>query len=183
MDAIIGLIFISLLLMKIIESDKEKKKDSLNKQSAKKQQPNQAVYRAGSQRDASGWGAGNPYDSLQQQRATKERLKRKYGSWISANQTEKADVFTRAKANVQEETEDRIKQELHAAVCSEYRSHAQTQPDLAAHRMHAEEWEAAEESDIIKHVNDLIVTGYSGEMEFDRDFVAEGIEMLNSYNL
>ena len=36
---------------------------------------------------------------------------------------------------------------------------------------------------MLSQVNDRIVTGYSGEMEFERDFIAEGIEMLNSFQV
>lgn len=32
---------------------------------------------------------------------------------------------------------------------------------------------------LIDEVNDLIVKGYSGSLEFERDFIAEGVEMLN----
>lgn len=40
-----------------------------------------------------------------------------------------------------------------------------------------------QESPVLKQVNDLIVMGYSGDLSFERDFVAEGVEMLNSYEL
>lgn len=33
--------------------------------------------------------------------------------------------------------------------------------------------------DLIQEINDLMVKGYDGELTFSRDFVAEGIEMLN----
>ena len=32
---------------------------------------------------------------------------------------------------------------------------------------------------LIDEINDLIVKGYSGSLEFERDFIAEGVEMLN----
>lgn len=32
---------------------------------------------------------------------------------------------------------------------------------------------------LMQEINDLMVKGYDGEMTFSRDFVAEGIEMLN----
>lgn len=34
-------------------------------------------------------------------------------------------------------------------------------------------------SDLMREINDLMVKGYDGELTFSRDFVAEGIEMLN----
>ena len=38
-------------------------------------------------------------------------------------------------------------------------------------------------SDNMKKVQELIVTGFSGNLNFERDFVAEGIEMLNRFDL
>lgn len=130
-------------------------------------------------------GYGN---TLAQQRATKERLERKYGrvdSQTSYTKTSvpKQDILTRAKANVKEEAPDNFKQQAHAEVCAEYRSHAETAPDLKAHQSHSPECDYEGDSDIIKRVNDLIVMGYDGAMKFDRDFIAEGVEMLNSFNL
>ena len=39
------------------------------------------------------------------------------------------------------------------------------------------------ESDNMKKVQELMVTGFSGNLNFERDFVAEGIEMLNRFEL
>ena len=39
------------------------------------------------------------------------------------------------------------------------------------------------QSDNMKKVQELIVTGFSGNLNFERDFVAEGIEMLNRFDL
>ncbi|MDY5884081.1 MAG: hypothetical protein SPJ65_12295 [Roseburia sp.] len=49
--------------------------------------------------------------------------------------------------------------------------------------LNLQEYEGDVESDMLSQVNDRIVTGYSGEMEFERDFIAEGIEMLNSFQV
>ena len=38
-------------------------------------------------------------------------------------------------------------------------------------------------SDNMKKVQELMVTGFSGNLNFERDFVAEGIEMLNRFEL
>ena len=38
-----------------------------------------------------------------------------------------------------------------------------------------------EDCDIMQKLNDLMIMGYSGNLEFDRDFIAEGVDMLNSY--
>lgn len=49
--------------------------------------------------------------------------------------------------------------------------------------LNLQEYEDDVESDMLSQVNDRIVMGYSGEMEFERDFIAEGIEMLNSFQV
>ena len=49
--------------------------------------------------------------------------------------------------------------------------------------LNLQEYEGDVESDMLSQVNDRIVTGYSGEMAFERDFIAEGIEMLNSFQV
>lgn len=36
-------------------------------------------------------------------------------------------------------------------------------------------------SEFIKEIDDLMVKGYEGTLSFERDFVSEGIEMLNRY--
>lgn len=38
-----------------------------------------------------------------------------------------------------------------------------------------------EDCDIMKKLNDLMIMGYSGNLEFDRDFIAESVDMLNNY--
>lgn len=39
------------------------------------------------------------------------------------------------------------------------------------------------QSDNMKKVQELMVTGFSGNLNFERDFAAEGIEMLNRFEL
>ena len=111
----------------------------------------------------------------EQQRTTKERLQQKYGK------QPKGDILSRAKENVRENDQDKFAQEMHAEVCSEYKGHVSDNPNLKEHQAHSEECIDAQESDILKRVNDLIIMGYSGNMEFERDFVAEGVEMLNKF--
>ena len=127
------------------------------------------------------------YEQIQQQRLTKERLQQKYGTQTTspsyAKAASKSDIVTRAKSNVKENEQDTFKQQAHAQVCTEYRGHSDSAPDLADHKGHSTECDMEGESDIIKRVNDLIVMGYSGEMKFERDFIAEGVEMINNFSL
>ena len=114
-------------------------------------------------------------------------MERKYGSTGTQSSytgaVPKEDLVARAKSNVAQKSADTFKQQAHAEVCAEYRSHAEVAPDLYEHKGHSQECALEGESDLVKRVNDLIVMGYDGNMKFDRDFIAEGVEMLNSFNL
>lgn len=122
-----------------------------------------------------------------QQRATKERLKQKYASnrKVPAQQktAEKKDILSRAKDNVRENEPDLIQQQMHADVCRDFHETAQMSSDVAVHKKTSELCDNDEMSDIIKRVNDLIATGYSGDMHFERDFIAEGVDMLNRFTI
>ncbi len=41
--------------------------------------------------------------------------------------------------------------------------------------------EDAGDGDLMQQVHDLMVMGYAGKLSCERDFLAEGIEMLNQY--
>lgn len=41
--------------------------------------------------------------------------------------------------------------------------------------------DVANSSELMARVNDLMITGYQADLSFERDFVAEGVEMLNGY--
>lgn len=43
--------------------------------------------------------------------------------------------------------------------------------------------ELAKSSELMNQVNDLMIMGYQADLSFARDFVAEGIDMLNSYEI
>lgn len=40
-----------------------------------------------------------------------------------------------------------------------------------------------EKSELMEELNDLMLMGYQTNLSYERDFVAEGIELLNSYEL
>ena len=46
---------------------------------------------------------------------------------------------------------------------------------LAVGRLIVDPWQ----ENVLKEVEDIMVKGYDGSLTFERDFVAEGIEMLN----
>lgn len=173
MDAIITLIFWGVIISKIVKAVKGKNGKETNRRNAKRGQaqghPVQRTTQA--QRDAYYYN---------QQKSTKERLQQKYGTQQKAP---KQDILARAKENVREEAPNVMQQQMHAEVCRDYRATADATTNVKEHKALSPECDTGEESDIIKKVNDLIVTGYSGDMTFDRDFIAEGVDMLNRFSL
>lgn len=175
MEGLLGLLFWIAIIAKIVKAVKGEKKDggqrkSVQQRSYTQQRPVQKATQA--QRDAY-------YYS--QQKATKDRLQQKYA--VTQKPKAKSDILSRAKENVQENVPDKVVQQVHAEVCRDYRATAHASTDVAEHKEQSVWCDTGEESDIIKRVNDLIITGYSGDMEFDRDFIAEGVDMLNRFTV
>lgn len=170
MDALITLIMIGAFIYKVIKKAEGKNEKKPAKQPVQQRQPVQRTTQA--QRDAYYYN---------QQKATKNRLQQKYGS--QQKPASKTDILAKAKGNVQEKAPSAIQQEMHAEVCRDYRDTSHATPDVKAHKMQSAECDTGAESDIIKKVNDLMVTGYSGNLNFDRDFIAEGVDMLNRFSI
>lgn len=58
--------------------------------------------------------------------------------------------------------------------------HTAAQPNTDAR----EDWQVArnleiETTDLMRNVEKLMITGYDSELKFERDFIGEGVEMLN----
>ena len=99
------------------------------------------------------------------------------------------DILSRAKQNVQENNEDLLKDAdrmQHAAA----RGAADTPILTPSGKVAMQGIQTVgqqigagfdEDCDIMQKLNDLMIMGYSGNLEFDRDFIAEGVDMLNSY--
>lgn len=99
------------------------------------------------------------------------------------------DILSRAKQNVQENDEDLLKEAdrmQHEAA----RGAADTpiltpSGKVAMQRVQPVGQQIGagfdEDCDIMQKLNNLMIMGYSGNLEFDRDFIAEGVDMLNSY--
>ena len=78
-------------------------------------------------------------------------------------------IIERAKGNVEEDAVDELKVSdtaLHQAAGAKTMQENAIAKDL-------------EEDTLMDQVYDLMVTGYNGNMEFDRDFLAEAMDMLN----
>ena len=174
MDALITLIIWGVIISKIVKAVKGDSK----KQTGQKVQKRQSVPQRPVQRTTQAQRDAYYYS---QQKNTKERLQQKYG--VQQKSAQKSDILSRAKENVKENEPDVVEQQVHAEVCRDFRDTAHAATDVAQHKEQSILCDTGEESDIIKRVNDLIVTGYSGDMTFDRDFIAEGVEMLNRFTV
>lgn len=99
------------------------------------------------------------------------------------------DILSRAKQNVQENDEDLLKDAdrmQHEAA----RGAADTPILTPSAKVAMQGVQPVgqqigagfdEDCDIMQKLNNLMIMGYSGNLEFDRDFIAEGVDMLNSY--
>lgn len=190
MDGLIGLLIWIAIISKIVKAVKGEKKDggqrkSVQQRSNTQQRPMQSYTQTRqasqsrpvprttqAQRDAYYYN---------QQKSTKERLQQKYAT--PQKPAQQGDILSRAKENVKENESDVMEQQMHAEVCRDFRANAHATSDVAEHKELSVLCDTGEGSDIIKRVNDLIVTGYSGDMRFDRDFVAEGVDMLNRFTV
>lgn len=84
------------------------------------------------------------------------------------------DIMSRAVANAQENDVDELQRSQSAPVVNE--------SSVEIHNM-VGVVDITKTSELMNQINDLIVMGYQSELRFERDFVAEGIDMLNSYEL
>lgn len=106
----------------------------------------------------------------------KAELQKKHGSAKKAQKKPTVDILlpkeenivNRASDNVLENDADILRMQMDAAREDNYGS------SIAGIQM---------ESPLMKEVEDLMIKGYSGGLTNPRDFVAEGIALLNSYEL
>lgn len=81
-------------------------------------------------------------------------------------QAKSNDILTRAAANVRENEQDELERQM---------------LDGAQTLVNAIDIEGT--SELMREIDDLMIMGYQADLSFERDFVAEGVEMLNSYEL
>lgn len=147
--------------------------------SYKKSQKQKETYKK--QQNASDWSRSSP--------AASRRKK---------TEKPKEDVLTRAKRNVAEDFDTPRAQAPSAAKTKErlvhkYQDQLKQKPPEPSQmdiRLEAEPIpaESAEpqvfdsgDTDLMKNVQDLIVKGYEPKLSFERDFISEGIDLLNKY--
>lgn len=151
-----------------VNSRNQQKKQMESSRKAFEEQQQQARYKQQQIRQA------KPQTTkADKQKELKKRLEEKYTSYRPQTyqkpvKTENT-ILERAKGNVEEDAVDELKEldtALHQAAGAKTMQENAIAKDL-------------EEDTLMDQVYDLMVTGYNGNMEFDRDFLAEAMDMLN----
>ncbi len=111
-------------------------------------------------------------DAKAGQQELKRRLQQKYGKVPDRTVQERKpqqdtyDILSRAIASVQEDAADELHPKNGGA--------AGVPADSGLLEMTGD-------SDLMRQVNDLIIMGYPAKLSYERDFLAEGIQMMNQY--
>ena len=139
------------------------------------------------------------YTQTQQRMADSQRTKSVYEKQTkmytyqnpeATKQQTANDILARANRNVMEQEAEREKQEVKeqkAGMTKEQQTaKAREQKKQQLIQQKLEQTKAAEQvaaesdaEDLMREVEDLMIMGYDGTLEFERDFVAEGVDMLN----
>lgn len=108
----------------------------------------------------------------------------------AAKQQTANDILARANRNVMEQEAEREKQEVkeqkagmtreqQTAKEREQKKQQLIQQKLEQTKSGEPVTAESDTEDLMREVEDLMIMGYDGTLEFERDFVAEGVDMLN----
>ena len=148
-------------------------------------------------------GGGRVSGNAAAQQQLKSRLQQKYaGRPFSAysqqrtrqNSDSAGDILERAKNNVKENEQDELRSGMEAERrdSRDVLTNRQAMPEKESeggaqlpvqYRDGFELGLVSGESELIRQLNDLMVMGYSGNLTFERDFIAEGVDMLNRFEI
>ena len=84
------------------------------------------------------------------------------------------EIMGRAIANVKENEVDELERNQFAVVKNETSADVHNIIGII---------DVAKSSELMAQINDLMIMGYRTDLSFERDFVAEGVDMLNSYEI
>lgn len=188
MDLLIFIILIAIVISKMSRKNKKKPStvkevnrhtDNLRKQQEKQRQQFEMMQAQARQkqqqiRQSNAKQQGKVTQrqaAAKQQTASQQELKKRLEEKYRKTQPSQSDnsILSRAVEHVQEDAADELKLQddmLHKAAGGGKTAKASGEKDM-------------DENALMNRVYDLMVTGYSGNMEFDRDFLAEATDMLN----
>lgn len=169
MGALIPFLVIVIILLKVAKKNQEQTRKSM--QSRTPQEPvnrpinnpvNNPVMPSVNQETRTVDMTGSGAVMMTEKKAETKKAETKHLNNVNPIQErlvkEKADdILVRANRNTDKYAED----DLH-------------EPDCELH---------ADSESILGEIQDLMICGYSGNMEFERDFLGEAIELLNSYQM
>ena len=169
MSALIPFLMIVIILLKVAKKNQEQTRKSM--QSRTPQEPvnrpinnpvNNPVMPSVNQETRTVDMTGSGSVMMTEKKAETKKAETKHLNNVNPIQErlvkEKADdILVRANRNTDKYAED----DLH-------------EPDCELH---------ADSESILGEIQDLMICGYSGNMEFERDFLGEAIELLNSYQM
>lgn len=114
-----------------------------------------------------------PAHTQQQRQPAHTQQQRQQPIFIQPVQKEEEpyDILKRAADNVRE-----IQEEEDAPVVIR-------EPAVTSTASQQLKQESASSGNLMKQVEELIVTGYSGNLSFQRDFIAEGMDILTRYEI
>ena len=148
--------------------------------------------------------AGQPVSgSAAAQQQLKSRLQQKYaGRPFSAysqqktrqNRDSAGDILERARNNVKENEQDELRvgteaenRDTRSAITNRQERPVKEGESIErAPLQNRDGFElglVSDGSELIRQLNDLMVMGYSGNLTFERDFIAEGVDMLNRFEI
>lgn len=131
------------------------------------QEINQNLWRAQQSRQA----AQQPGQAGQTSRRTPQQMNQAYQP--VRRKADNSSIFDRAEANVRETDGDELLRR---------RGIAKVKRDAIDAADHAVDVTSQyESSELMRQVNDLMITGSLDTLRYERDFVAEGVEIINSY--
>lgn len=191
MGDMVGLIIIFTVVFVVLKKGKDKKK-----RAGTPNVPRQNALQRGREQNKAGdlskyaQDAAEPantyYENQQKQRELKARLQNKYRQVFAEEQH--YDILSRANANVAENSEDRLKRDMEETKdtessmrsvhgSAEYHDKEEQHSFLEPHPADF----MVQESGLMKELNDLMIMGYPAGISEERDFIAEGIAMINGY--
>lgn len=151
-------------------------------QGQKQQKPVQSVQQKAvpKNQNSDAGQTGNLGSAIDHQRATLERLQKKY------NRQPEESILDRAKASVEQRFAEpqAVHSDSNARVLESSSTHKVSERNRREERKPLDSRElpqaaAEEQSDIMKQIENLMVAGPDTSVEFGRDFLAEGMDMLN----
>lgn len=141
--------------------------------------PKPPVKAAGKNNSYDPWQGYNQSGNAMKQQATKDRLQKKYGRPSQGQ----GDILQRAKASVAEDFDrDQVNDsgtKISGTKTSSVQEARRRQQEMERRIAEKLAMAEAEQSDIMKQVEDLMVKGPDTAIAFERDFVSEGLELLS----